>query len=122
MVYFPTKQGEQVKGAVLVCAGGAFQFRNDRGEGTPVAEYLSKLGYQSFVVNYRLRPYTMQEGALNLARAASPVTYVDENDPPFLIIHGEKDELISPDQSRLLSSWLSEKGIQNEFSKKLSEC
>jgi len=46
---------------------GAFQFRNDRIKGTPVAEHLSELGYQSFVVNYRLRPYTMQEGALDLA-------------------------------------------------------
>ena len=27
------------------------------------------LGYQSFVVNYRLQPYTMQEGALDLGRA-----------------------------------------------------
>ena len=56
MVYFPAKQGVAVKGAVLVCAGGAFQFRSD-GEGAPVAEYLSELGYHSFVVNYRLRIY-----------------------------------------------------------------
>jgi len=69
MVYFPARHGVEVKGAVLICAGGAFQFRNDRGEGTPVAKQLSELGYQSFVVNYRLRPYTMQEGALDLARA-----------------------------------------------------
>lgn len=38
-------------------------------EGTPVAEALSELGFQSFVVNYRLRPYTQEEGALDLARA-----------------------------------------------------
>ena len=69
MVYFPAKQGVEVQGAVLVCAGGAFQFRGNEIEGTPVAEHLSDLGYQSFVVNYRLRPYTMQEGALDLARA-----------------------------------------------------
>jgi acetyl esterase/lipase len=69
MVYFPAKPGVAVKGAVLVSAGGAFQFRSNEIEGTPVAEHLSALGYQSFVVNYRLRPYTMQEGALDLARA-----------------------------------------------------
>jgi acetyl esterase/lipase len=69
MVYFPATQGVEVKGAILVCAGGAFQFRSNEIEGTPVAEHLSELGYQSFVVNYRLRPYTMQEGALDLARA-----------------------------------------------------
>ncbi len=67
MVYFPAKQGVEVKGAVLICPGGAFQFRSNN-EGAPVAEHLSELGYQSFVVNYRLRPYTMQEGALDLAR------------------------------------------------------
>jgi acetyl esterase/lipase len=68
MVYYPAKQGITVKGAVLVCPGGAFAFRSG-GEGAPVAEALSELGYQSFVVNYRLRPYTQQEGALDLARA-----------------------------------------------------
>jgi acetyl esterase/lipase len=51
----------------------------------------------------------------DLAKAASPVTYVDKNDPPFLIIHGEKDQLVSPNQSKLLSSWLSVSGVQNEL-------
>ena len=34
-----------------------------------MAEALSERGYQSFVVDYRLRPYTQREGALDLARA-----------------------------------------------------
>ena len=51
----------------------------------------------------------------DLAKAASPVTYVDKNDPPFLIIHGEKDELVSPKQSQLLSAWLNLAGVQNEL-------
>jgi acetyl esterase/lipase len=51
----------------------------------------------------------------DLSEAASPVTYVDKNDPPFLIIHGEKDELVSPNQSRLLSAWLKVAGVQNEL-------
>ena len=51
----------------------------------------------------------------DLAKAASPVTYVDKNDPPFLIIHGEKDELVSPKQSQLLSAWLSLAGVPNEL-------
>lgn len=50
----------------------------------------------------------------DLAKAASPVTYVDKDDPPFLIIHGEKDDLVSPKQSRLLSSWLNVVSVQNE--------
>jgi len=51
----------------------------------------------------------------DLAKAASPVTYVDKDDPPFLIIHGEKDELVSPNQSRLLSAWLNVSGVKNEL-------
>ncbi|MES2645315.1 MAG: alpha/beta hydrolase [Bacteroidota bacterium] len=51
----------------------------------------------------------------DLAKTASPVTYVDKNDPPFLIIHGEKDELVAPKQSQLLSAWLNLAGVQNEL-------
>jgi acetyl esterase/lipase len=51
----------------------------------------------------------------DLARIASPVTYVDKNDPPFLIIHGEKDDLVNPQQSKLLHSWLNAVGVQNEL-------
>lgn len=86
MVTFPVPEGTEIKGAVLICAGGAFQYRSDQNEGTPVAQALSELGYQSFVVNYRLRPYTQEEGALDLARAVRFVrknadTYgIDEND------------------------------------------
>ena len=76
MVTFPVPEGTEVKGAVLVCAGGAFRFRYDQNEGTPVAQALSESGYQSFVVNYRLQPYTQEEGALDLARA---VRFVRQN-------------------------------------------
>lgn len=51
----------------------------------------------------------------DLAKLASPVSYVDENDPPFLIIHGEKDDLVSPNQSHLLNSWLKVKGVPTEL-------
>lgn len=81
MVYFPAQEGVEIKGAVLICPGGAFQFRSE-GEGAPVARALSELGYQSFVVNYRLRPYTQQEGALDLARA---VRYVRQHAADYKI-------------------------------------
>ena len=51
----------------------------------------------------------------DLAAAASPVTYVDAVDPPFLIVQGELDESVNPAQSRLLSSWLSLTGVENEL-------
>jgi acetyl esterase/lipase len=51
----------------------------------------------------------------DLAKIASPVTYVDKNDPPFLIIHGEKDDMVSPLQSKLLHSWLKTTGAKSEL-------
>ncbi|WP_421798940.1 alpha/beta hydrolase fold domain-containing protein [Haliscomenobacter sp.] len=51
----------------------------------------------------------------DLAKIASPANYVDKNDPPFLIIHGEKDESVPYQQSKLLSSWLTVKGVKNEL-------
>lgn len=86
LVSFPVPKDTGVKGAVLICAGGAFQFRSDSMEGTPVAEELAHRGYQSFVVNYRLRPYTQEEGALDLARA---VRFVRKNAETYGI--NEKD-------------------------------
>ncbi|MFT8469747.1 MAG: alpha/beta hydrolase [Oenococcus sp.] len=74
MISFPVARGTKIKGAVLICAGGAFQFRSNVNEGYPVAEELAKRGYVSFVVNYRVLPYTQQEGALDLARGVRYVS------------------------------------------------
>jgi acetyl esterase/lipase len=51
----------------------------------------------------------------DLAKEASPITYVDKDDPPFLIIQGEKDESVNPDQSVLLSKKLKKFGVKNEL-------
>lgn len=51
----------------------------------------------------------------DLAKIASPVTYVDKNDPPFLIIHGEKDNIVPNQQSKLLHGWLQAVGVPSEL-------
>lgn len=51
----------------------------------------------------------------DLAKAASPVTYVDKGDPPFLIIHGEKDDMVSTRHSQLLHAWLEVAGVPSEL-------
>ncbi|AUD01230.1 alpha/beta hydrolase [Spirosoma pollinicola] len=51
----------------------------------------------------------------DLAKIASPVTYIDRNDPPFLIIQGEKDESVPAAQSVLLSSWLTLAQVKNRL-------
>ena len=51
----------------------------------------------------------------DLAKAASPITYIDKNDPPFIIFHGEKDNIVSNKQSKLFSAWLKYHGVQHEL-------
>jgi acetyl esterase/lipase len=51
----------------------------------------------------------------DLSKLASPVSYVDKNDPPFFIVHGEKDPDVAPTQSYLLKSYLDLAGVKNEL-------
>jgi acetyl esterase/lipase len=71
-------------------------------------------------INNERNPVAILLGAMpvdrpDLARIASPVTYVDKNDPPFLIVQGEKDESVPNTESKILSSWLSLAGVANKL-------
>jgi acetyl esterase/lipase len=46
-----------------------------------------------------------------LLAGASPVTYITADDPPFLIIHGEKDGLSPVDQAETLDARLKAAGV-----------
>jgi len=46
------------------------------------------------------------------AMAASPITYVSKDDPPFLIIHGEKDFGVPASQGELLAAALKAAGVE----------
>lgn len=72
----PVKEGVQPKGAVVLMAGGAYQFRGNYTDSLPTAAALRELGFQTFIVDYRLSPYTQEEGALDVARA---VRFVRQN-------------------------------------------
>ena len=61
--------GTEIKGAVLLFAGGGHNYRSNVEETYEVADALNALGYQCFIVNYRINPYTDQESALDVARA-----------------------------------------------------
>jgi acetyl esterase/lipase len=45
------------------------------------------------------------------AAKANPIEYITAECPPFLIVHGEKDPLVAPGQSRLLYDALKKMGI-----------
>ena len=46
---------------------------------------------------------------------ANPITYVDAGDPPFLILHGDKDPLVPHCESELLYAALQHAGVQSSF-------
>jgi acetyl esterase/lipase len=46
------------------------------------------------------------------AAQASPITYVAKGDPPFLIMHGDKDELVSLAQSEDFADALRKAGVE----------
>ena len=46
------------------------------------------------------------------AKAASPITYVSKDSPPFLIMHGDKDTTVPLGQSELLRDALQGVGVE----------
>ena len=52
---------------------------------------------------------------LELAREASPLHHVSAGDPPFLILHGDRDPLVPLEQSRRLHEALRAAGVASEL-------
>ncbi len=52
---------------------------------------------------------------LDLARAASPLTYVDKNCAPVFLLHGEADTLVPADQSRIMFAALRQAGVEAQL-------
>jgi len=49
---------------------------------------------------------------LDLAKTANPITYIDKDDPPFLIMHGDNDQLVPLGQSVILAKALIDAGVE----------
>ena len=49
------------------------------------------------------------------ARRASPVTYITRDDPPFLILHGDRDTTVPVGQSRELHTALQKAGVDSSL-------
>lgn len=76
---FTVPENVTPKGAVMICPGGAFAFRSMENEGYDIADMLVPMGYQCFIVNYRIQPYTMRESATDLQRGIRYVkSHADE--------------------------------------------
>lgn len=51
----------------------------------------------------------------DLAKTASPLTYLDKNDPPVFIVQGEKDPSVPPSQAVILNGWLNVYNIPHQL-------
>lgn len=48
-------------------------------------------------------------------RAASPTTYITADDPPFYIVHGDRDRLVPLNQSQILHQRLQQAGVGTQL-------
>ncbi len=70
---FPA-QGENVRGLLIICAGGGFNFKS-RQEGKPVAEYFQKKGIHTAILDYRCKPHTTMDACADGLRAVRWARY-----------------------------------------------
>ncbi len=47
--------------------------------------------------------------------AASPITYITSDDPPFLFLHGDRDGVVPLEQAKILNQKLNEGNVTNTF-------
>jgi acetyl esterase/lipase len=60
-------------------------------------------------------PVTDKDKVRDILRQISPVTYVTADDPPALIIHGDKDTLVPIQQAEVMIAKLKEAGVPCEL-------
>lgn len=56
-----------------------------------------------------------REEAPELYKQASPLTYLDKDDPPTFVVHGTADETVNIEQSEKLVAKLKELGVPHEY-------
>ncbi len=69
LVAYRVKDQSAVKGNIIVIAGGGYQSRANYSEGYPIAEAFYEMGYNAFVLQRRVEPYSPQDAWLDLARS-----------------------------------------------------
>jgi len=90
----------------LMAPSDLTEFGNASGEG-PVTSFLGMSGY------YAARDRYPEVKALY--REASPITYVTPDDPPFLLIHGDGDEVVPVEQSEILAAALEKAAVTHKL-------
>lgn len=70
-----------VKGNMIIIAGGGYSSRGNRGEGYPIAEAFNELGYNCYVLQRRVAPYSQEDIWMDMQRSIRMVRYeIEENE------------------------------------------
>jgi acetyl esterase/lipase len=77
------------------------------------ADLTAELGNNNISVLMQVYGTTNKDS--NVLKDASPVTYASADDPPFLILHGDKDNVVPLIQSQLLYEALKKMGVPAEL-------
>lgn len=67
-----------VKGNLIVVAGGGYSSRNNRFEGFPIAEAFNERGYNCFLLERRVAPYSAEDTWMDLQRSVRYLRYHGE--------------------------------------------
>ena len=69
------KDQSTVKGNIIICSGGGFAQRSETLEAWPSADVLFELGYNCYVLNYRINPNNDIDASIDLQRAIRYLKY-----------------------------------------------
>lgn len=64
-----------VKGNLIVVAGGGYSTRNNRGEGFPVCRAFNEYGYNCYLLQRRVAPYSPEDIWMDMQRSIRVVKY-----------------------------------------------
>ncbi|MCL2816035.1 MAG: alpha/beta hydrolase [Oscillospiraceae bacterium] len=76
-----------------------------------LSESAESLSDPNAVRSQMLGAYLFSKRGMMIAAAADPVTYIDGSEPPFLIIHGDADDIVPYKQSIYLRDALEAAGV-----------
>lgn len=74
LTWYPAENTDEIKGCIIVLPGGGYAMRADY-EGGDISMMLSRNGYHSFVLNYRVTPYHHPAEISDALRAIRFVRY-----------------------------------------------
>lgn len=80
-LWFYRSESDNPKPAIIICPGGGYRYQAYEHEGKQVAQWLSQMGYQAFVLKYRLPDETLFENpsTIPLSDARKAISTVRKN-------------------------------------------